>query len=325
MDATNANLQIFFTGLSTQFRQGYTKIGPWAGAVATTVPSDTELETYGWMDAIGQVTEWIGPRSVNAIPTQSRSVTNRNWQRTDSITRPKFEDDKFALFGPRAEDMGQAAAKLHDIQIVKLMQSTATTQSGPAVTGNPVCFDGVTFFNASHPVDVTLGATAQYGTYSNDFPNNALTFTNYELGRANMRGYIGRDGIVYGILPNMLIVPPQLEGIAKLITTSKVVAPGVMADGTTMVGGQDNIWAGSAGYMVIDELQNQPKVWYLADFTRAIRPFLIQKRKDFVFVPRVSITDDNVFWDNEFVWGCDGRFAYDVTLPFMIERHGTGL
>ena len=325
MDATNANLQVFFTGLSTKWRSGYTKLGPWATQVATFLPSDTELETYGWMDAIAQVTEWIGPRAVNALPTNSRSVTNRDWQRADGIPRNKLLDDKYQLFGPWAEDMGQAMAKLHDLQIVKLMKSTATTQTGPAVTGNPVCFDGVTFFNTAHPVDVNLGTGGPFGTYSNDFTTSALTISNYETVRAAMRGYIGRDGIVYGILPNMLIVPPQLEGIARAITTMPQIALSPAADGQTMVGGYSNLWQGSASYMVIPELQNQPKVWYMADFTRAIKPFLVQVRQAAQFVTKWSPTDDNVFFQKEYIIGTDSRSAYDVTLPFMIARGGISL
>lgn len=47
--------------------------------------------------------------------------------------------------------------------------------------------------------------------------------------------------------------------------------------------------------------------WYLLDTTRAIKPLILQKRKDFVFTAKDRPTDDNVFDQNEFVYGTDAR------------------
>lgn len=47
--------------------------------------------------------------------------------------------------------------------------------------------------------------------------------------------------------------------------------------------------------------------WYLLDTSKAIKPFILQMRRDYAFTPRTSLTDDNVFDKNEFVYGVDGR------------------
>lgn len=47
--------------------------------------------------------------------------------------------------------------------------------------------------------------------------------------------------------------------------------------------------------------------WFLMDASRALKPLILQKRKDFQFVAKDKLTDDNVFDENEFVYGSDAR------------------
>jgi len=47
--------------------------------------------------------------------------------------------------------------------------------------------------------------------------------------------------------------------------------------------------------------------WFLMDTTRAIRPLLLQRRRDYEFTMMDDLKDDNVFWRKEFVFGVDGR------------------
>ena len=47
--------------------------------------------------------------------------------------------------------------------------------------------------------------------------------------------------------------------------------------------------------------------WFLLDVSRAIKPIILQKRRDFQFVAKDQLTDDNVFSNKEFVYGADAR------------------
>ncbi|MEL7683245.1 Mu-like prophage major head subunit gpT family protein [Citromicrobium bathyomarinum] len=47
--------------------------------------------------------------------------------------------------------------------------------------------------------------------------------------------------------------------------------------------------------------------WFLVDASRALKPIILQKRKDFQFVAKDNPTDDNVFDNNEFKYGADAR------------------
>lgn len=47
--------------------------------------------------------------------------------------------------------------------------------------------------------------------------------------------------------------------------------------------------------------------WFLFDTTKVLKPFIYQKRRDYAFQSKTSLSDENVFHQNKFVWGADGR------------------
>lgn len=47
--------------------------------------------------------------------------------------------------------------------------------------------------------------------------------------------------------------------------------------------------------------------WFLIDTTRIQKPFIFQTRRPFKTIPKFSLTDPSVFFDNEYTWGVDGR------------------
>ncbi|KRC20171.1 Mu-like prophage major head subunit gpT family protein [Acidovorax sp. Root219] len=47
--------------------------------------------------------------------------------------------------------------------------------------------------------------------------------------------------------------------------------------------------------------------WYLFDTSKVLKPLIYQKRRDYAFQSKTNLSDENVFKQNEFVWGADGR------------------
>lgn len=47
--------------------------------------------------------------------------------------------------------------------------------------------------------------------------------------------------------------------------------------------------------------------WFLLDVSRALKPIILQKRRDFEFVAKDKLDDDHVFTNKEFVYGADAR------------------
>lgn len=47
--------------------------------------------------------------------------------------------------------------------------------------------------------------------------------------------------------------------------------------------------------------------WFLLDVSRAVKPIILQKRRDFEFTALDKLTDQNVFLNKEFIYGVDAR------------------
>lgn len=47
--------------------------------------------------------------------------------------------------------------------------------------------------------------------------------------------------------------------------------------------------------------------WFLVDTTKVIKPIIYQRRRPYAFQAKTNLTDENVFKNNMFVWGADGR------------------
>jgi phage major head subunit gpT-like protein len=47
--------------------------------------------------------------------------------------------------------------------------------------------------------------------------------------------------------------------------------------------------------------------WYLFDVSRNLKPVIFQRRRPFQIIPKFSMTDQQVFFNKEFIWGVDGR------------------
>ncbi|MEO8135542.1 MAG: Mu-like prophage major head subunit gpT family protein [Betaproteobacteria bacterium] len=61
--------------------------------------------------------------------------------------------------------------------------------------------------------------------------------------------------------------------------------------------------------------------WYLLDTSRALKPIIFQDRKKPQFVAKTALTDDNVFFANEYVYGVDAR--YNVGYGFWQLAYGS--
>ncbi len=55
--------------------------------------------------------------------------------------------------------------------------------------------------------------------------------------------------------------------------------------------------------------------WYLLDLRRPVKPFVLQKRRDYQFVALTALDDDAVFMRKKFRYGIDARLNVGFALP----------
>jgi phage major head subunit gpT-like protein len=86
------------------------------------------------------------------------------------------------------------------------------------------------------------------------------------------------------------------------------------------VGTNGNTLKGTADLLVIPQLANDPKSWYLLDVSRAIRPFIFQLRSAPQFVQFTDPKSESVFRRKKFVYGVDARGNAGYGLWFLAAK-----
>lgn len=292
MELTVANIQRVQTGYSAIFRTGWNTPTPKLEGLATAVPSNARTNVFGFLLNLLKLRKWDGPRIIQNLKTGAYLLENEPYELTVGVDRRDIRDDLIGIHNHRFEDMGRAA-KLWPDQTLKTALQAGTTNLG---------FDGVPFFSTAHPLNPA-------GNQSNNFTTTALSAANFATVRAAMASYTGQDGEVLGVQPNVLIVPPQLEDTANTIVTAQYGASGAT-----------NVQQGQARVVVVPQLANQATTWYVADDNNAIKGLIWQLREAPIFTAKTSFNDDNVFFENQFLWGINAEGVAGYGPWFLMAR-----
>jgi phage major head subunit gpT-like protein len=303
MIISQANLDALRLTLSMAFQGAYDSTEPAFSRLTSVLPSSTASTRYGWLAQQVMLREWIGPRVALNLAERTHVVVNRKFEATIQIPRDQLEDDNLGMYaGVMVPQLAQAVKKHADQLTVTLL----ALSSG----AGPVTFDGSTLFADAHPNFNVTGAGAT--TYDNNFAL-ALDAANFNTVWSTMAAYIGENGQPLGVMPNLLIVPPQLRKAAlELMNASMTV-------GSNIAGGS-NVLQGWCDVLVVPELAASATQWFLADVSKPIKPLGYQVRRAPEFVSRDSLTDPNVFDQELFTYGCSYRGEVFPTLPFLIAR-----
>lgn len=288
---TPAAIAALHTSLSLKFQDGYGKTAPFWANVATEVPSNTTSGTYGWMQQVDQMRQWVGPRVIRDLAGSSYALTNLPFELTVGVDRHDWEDENTGIYSMRAESMGYAAAKWPDQQVAAAIWAGRTGSTG-------LCFDGLTMFNANHPLNAG-------GAVQDNRDTLALSAANYETVRSRMMSFVGETGNSLGVTPNLLVTVPQLEGTAKRVLEADFIADAVVATASTI-----NVNKGTARLLVVPELGALTATgWWLLDTTKPIKPFIWQLRQAPTFQQMTDSSNFMTMMLRQYVWGIEGRGA----------------
>lgn len=296
MIISNATLGALRTNFSALFQKGYGSAPVFYDKLATTIPAKVGITTFGFLDRIPSMRKWVGQRVVNNLKEQAAVIVADNFEDTVAVDRNDVEDDTLGTYAPLMEMLGFAAKKNPD----RLLKTAL--QAGTVNTG----FDGSPFFSNLH----VLGAQA---AQSNNLTGTALTPANYATTYAAMMSTVGADGESLGVIPDTLVVSPQLANMGRTILNAELINDGA---NTTVT----NTLRGSAQLLVVPELSNQPTTWYLAQTSLPIKPFAFVQPRAPEFVMKTSSSDDNVFFDRQLVYGVDSREAIGYGLWWLCFR-----
>ena len=182
---------------------------------------------------------------------------------------------------------------------------------------NGTCLDGLALFSASHKVNPADPSTA---TYSNT-TSGALTPNNYDAARVAMMELKAPDGDPVNENPNVLLVAPAKETIARKILEADEVIYSATASDTR----EFNVFKGRGVVVVSPHLGTahggNDDYWYVTDTTDTEdRGLIAQIREEVEFVPLTDLAHPNVFSFDEYVLGMRARHTAAGGNPKKILR-----
>jgi phage major head subunit gpT-like protein len=312
MQITPASLAAMFFTFDQSYQKGLTSAEPWHTNVATEVPSSGESVTYPLLDKIPRLRKWLpnAERVAQNASLRGYTLSNDDYELTVEVDRNKIEDDLYSAYLPLMEMMGTQSALWPGDLLTSIMQNGAAAAS--------LCYDGQPFFSTAHPINIDGTVSGTYSNYSASAL--ALNAANYNTARSNMAAFQGADGKPLGILPNLLVVPPQLEQTGRQILNADFIAPTAAVGGNAANVMQTNTLKGSADLLVVPQLANEATAWYLLVTNLPIKPFVFQRRKSPTFQQFTDPTSPDVFKRRKYVYGTDARGAAGYTLPILAYR-----
>ena len=302
---------------------------------ATQVPVTGSVYVEGWTGMIPKMRVWYGSRVTQQAAPQTYSAIPRPYELTLDIDKFHLDDDLFGIYYRQIPDIARQVARWPNYELRDLLENTGA-YTGPAQLG----FDGLSYFNTAHPVDLY---NSSLGTYCNDFsgggqtvtyPKNISPFTQTvpvggafgPTAFATLYEYMstlrGEDGERLGIQPSVLMHPPQLKTEVELVLKNMMFAPPAWGTITGQVGAADNVFR-RFGVMPVENIfLNDSSMWYMLDGTRAFKPVTWAVREPVKIVPRMSDNDPSVFDTHTYLIGASGRATSAWGFSFLMARSG---
>jgi len=314
MDLTPSNLAAFFQNLRLDFQSSYQAAPTFYQQVATTIPSSSTTNVYGWMDFVPQLRQWVGERFVRNVVARAFTATNLLFEDTIEVPRVTIEDDQYGLYGARAQMLGRAAAIWPDQQIANAIKNGGSSTLG-------LCYDGLSFFNGAHLKDPSGELS---GTQSNDL-SLALTGANFATALQTGKQYVGRDGVPIGVFATgrpLLMVNPALEKTGRDLVAANFLSPAAQYGAAAANAPSSNTYMGVADLLVNPYLTSATE-WYLLDNSFPIKPFIWQLRQAPMMQQRIAENDQPVFERDVYQWGVRARGVATYGLWWLAIRGNT--
>lgn len=287
---TPDDLKALEAGLRATYLSGFASTDEPAMVLASEQTTNKPEEKHMVVSSTVKMTEWKDQRKSSNFSVFEEAAVPLDYQAMVEVMRNDVEDDQIGKYADFVSDLGRAGRRLWSDLVAEALLAGESL----------VTYDGQFFFDTDHPVNPADPGGA---TQSNLFTSRALTFDNYAYVRMRMRTLLGADGKLIDCLPNLLVVGPENEVIARQITESMTQpVPTGPANSTGQV---DNVLRGTTQVLVLGEITDGS--WHLADTRNARRPFKVFKRKLPTLTSLQDPSSPNVFFQKKFIYGADAR------------------
>jgi phage major head subunit gpT-like protein len=227
---------------------------------------------------------WNGERIVKSLKLNEITGTTEKYELTLGLDVEDALSDVLAPYVQSFQQFGKLTGRLLDRRVAEFLSNVTSSDT---LYQN---YDGNALFTATHSLQ---DGTTQSNLISSNALNHANLITSWEAMRAMSDDY----GNPLSFTPKYLIVPSALE-----LTARELVAPGQML----LNDGDSNILRGMLEVIVLPELDSSSATsWYLA--AGEAPAFVNHELTSPDVVSKTSMSDDNVFWLDELVYGWTAR------------------
>lgn len=284
MLVNKASLDALFTGLKTIFNNTLKAMpGNWQ-ATAMEVPSTGAGEDYAWLSRFPKMRKWVGDKVVKSLAAGKFYKKNEDWETTIAVGRNDIEDDRLGIYNNQSRSAGESAGELHDI-IVDDLKNGAFANA---------CMDGQFFYDTDHPV---AGASvSNKGTAALSSATKAAAIASYGAARTAIMNFKDEEGMPLRLISDTLEVPPALEAVARTI-----------CEADKLDDNSPNPYKGTAKVLVNPALTSATAWMLHVTSKQSIKPFIVQMRKQPVFVSQTGAENDDVFNRAEYKFGAEAR------------------
>jgi len=330
------NWNILISDINTAFGSVYLTDpldGHWR-AITTEVPMRGSQLVIAWTGLMPKARVWYGDRVVSTAAVQTYTVVPLPYEITYEMDQFHLDDDIHNAYFRWIPDLVRQTRRWQLLELRDMLENAG------AYTGKyQLGLDGLTFFNAAHAIDVYNSGA---GTYSNDFSGGGanVTYTKANGGTVNvltggafgvsgfktlyeyMMTVKGEDGERIGIVPDTLMHPVNLKTEVEVVLKDTMFAPPSWGGITGQVGAADNPFKRFGVTPYMNEVLNDPQMWYLADTKRSVKPLAWGTHTPWIIVPRFQETDPNVFDRHAMVIGGKARGTGFWGYSWLMARSG---
>jgi phage major head subunit gpT-like protein len=217
-----------------------------ATKLATFIPASQKTENYSFISDIPIMREFIEERKVRGIKDYGFTIRDRKWEATIGIERDAIEDDATGQIRLRVQTLADSGMAHYDRLLFDVINANGTA------------YDGTAFYHANH----------------NNLAVAALSASAIEDGIAAMMDQTTPiEGEPMDVMPNVLLVPPQIYFDAKRFLNSAY-----WPDSSGAGAFSKNVLAEEQIEVVWSSRLATNTEWHLLDCRKRVKPFIISQR-----------------------------------------------
>lgn len=271
-------------GLKTVFFEAFdSTIGDYE-RIATIVQSESDEEIYPWLGAVPGVREFVDERMPLGLLEHSYTIRNRTWEASIAVERTAIEDDKYSQIRLRIQSLAREVKRHMDELVFTLLAGGFSTP----------CYDGQYFFDTDH-------VSGESGVQSNK-ASSPLDAESLQSAITAMMKFRDDRGKLLGVVPDVLVVPPDLQWTAMELLESTYWPE----EGTTTARLSSNVLKGKLDLIVSPYLTDTNN-WFVLSTRGVLKPIILQVRTPVEFAA-LEADSESGFMRDQYVYGVRARY-----------------